>query len=280
MKKAKGKSEQRVAIVVGASGATGKCVASRLASEGVAVVVHYNKNKEKADTIVEGIKEAGGKAIAISADITKFDQAATLVAQTVRHLGRVDILTICSGGHHLPEQLRALPRSERYRVWDQVVGLNLSGAIFCADAVCPYMIKQKWGRIVFVSSTAKNGIQQAADYVDLLHRCSYAASKEGLVGLTHTMANYLAGNNITVNCVVPGLIMHPSTPLPPIRQRKSLLIPMKRMGAPEEMAEAIAFLSSEKASYVTGNVLYVSGGFMASGFNPEIVDFLAKGSMP
>jgi 3-oxoacyl-[acyl-carrier protein] reductase len=274
------KSDQRVAMVIGASGGTGKAVALRFASERVAVVVHYNQSKEKADKLVEQIKDSGGKAIAVRADITQFSQAEALAEQAVQSFGRVDILAICAGGHYLSEEMRSLPRLERYRMWDQIMGLNVTGPMFCANAVYPQMVKQNYGRIVFVSSTAKNGILQAADYVDLLHRCSYAASKEGLVGITHTLANYLAGNNITVNCVVPGLIMDTSKPVPPIRQRKSLLIPMKRMGSPDEMAEAIVFLSSEKASYITGNVLYVSGGFMSSGFNPELVDFLAKGSLP
>ncbi len=280
MEKMTERSGQRVAIVIGASGGTGKATALRLAADGVTVVIHYHRSKEKADKVVDQVKQAGGTAISVAADITQFAQAEALVEQTVKSVGRVDILAICSGGHDIPEAMRALSRLERYRIWDQVIELNLSGAVFCAYAVCPQMVKQNYGRIIFVSSTAKNGIQQASNYVDILHRCSYAASKEGLVGITQTLANYLACNSITVNCVVPGPIVDSSTPVPPEKEKKALLIPFKRAGTPEEVAEAIVFLASEKASYITGNVIYASGGFMGKGFNPEIVDFLVKGRIP
>lgn len=263
-------SNQKVAIVIGASGGIGKAVTLRLATEGVALVVHYHHSKEKAAKVVEQIRTSGGEAITIGADITQFAEAEALVTQTVQSFGRVDIMVICSGGRRVPDEMRILPRQEQYRIWNQLVELNLSGPAFCAYAVYPQMVQQNYGRIILISSTAKNGIQQGSGY-EMIDRCSYAASKEGLVGLTHTLANYLACNNITVNCVAPGPISEPSVPVTPEKKKKALLIPMKRSGTPAEVAEVIAFLSSDKASYITGNVIYPSGGFMGMGFNPELV---------
>ncbi|MBI2989274.1 MAG: SDR family NAD(P)-dependent oxidoreductase [Deltaproteobacteria bacterium] len=170
------KIDQRVAIVTGGSGGLGKAVALRLAGEGTAVVVHYNRNEKKAEEIVERIRQSGGKAIAASADLTQFAQAESLVEQTVQQFGGLDILAVCSGGHDIPDEMRSLPRSERYRIWNRLVEFNMSGPMFCAYAAFPYMAKQGYGRIVFSASVAKNGLMVALDFLDEIHRCGYAAS--------------------------------------------------------------------------------------------------------
>lgn len=284
MEKIKGKkmekSDRPVAIVIGASGNVGKTAALRFATEGRAVAVHYYRNKEKAEEIVKQIRHSGGIAIAVGADFTQFAQAEALARQTVESFGRIDILAVCSGGHAIPDELKTLPRLERYRIWNRLIEHNLSGDAFCAYAVIPQMVKQNYGRIIFLSSGAKDGMQQSTGYVDILHRCAYAASKEGIVGLTHTLANYLARYNITVNCVVPGMILDPSSPTLSLQQKKALMVPMKRRGTPEEMVAAIVFLASEKASYITGNTLYAHGGLMLGGFNPELVNWVARAETP
>jgi len=269
---------KQVAIVVGGSGGTGRIVAQQLASDGMDVVVHYNRNREKALNVVEQIEKKQGRALAISADITKLEQAEELVARTVQHFKRVDVLVICSGSHRITEEMRKLPRKERFVWWNHIVGLNLTGPTFVAYAVCPQMIKQNYGRIIVMSSTAKNGIGQALDYEDILHRCSYSSAKEGLVGLTNTLANYLAIHNVTVNCLVPGPIHEPGAQVSAAWQKKLSIIPMKRAASPKDVAEAVSFFASENASYITGNTVYVSGGFLAMGFNPEIVDWAAYGN--
>lgn len=269
------KIDQRVAIVTGGSGGLGKAVALRLASEGTAVVVHYNRNEKKAEEIVERIRQSGGKAIAASADLTQFAQAESLVEQTVQQFGGLDILAVCSGGHDIPDEMRSLPRSERYRIWNRLVEFNMSAPMFCAYAAFPYMAKQGYGRIVFSASVAKNGLMVALDFLDEIHRCGYAASKEGLVGMTYTLANYLARYNITVNCVVPGRIMESPSELDFAREKQSLILPLGRIGSTAEVADVIVFFASEKASYTTGNVVYASGGWTGGGFSPVLVDWLA-----
>ncbi len=264
-----GRVSGKVALITGSSSGIGRTTALRLAEEGASVVVTYNGGRDRAEEVVGSIKSLGTDAIAVKADVTNGEEIGRMVDTAIKHFGRIDIYANCAGGHYPGHPLDKASLSEDY-LYNLVIEVNLKGPFRCAAAIVPYMQAQRSGSIVFTSSTAKDGIMQAPDYKGLSHRVAYSSSKEGIVGMTRTMANYLAEYNIRVNCVVPGPITDDET------TRGGKLLPLGRRGRTVEVANAILFLLSDEASFITSEILYVSGGFKGGGFNHMLVDLASS----
>jgi 3-oxoacyl-[acyl-carrier protein] reductase len=237
----------RVAIVTGASRGIGRAVARTLASAGASVVA--GARGENAAETVKAITEAGGKAIAVPLDVTDDASIAAAVASASSAFGKVDILVNNAGITRDTLMLR-MKRDD----WDAVIATNLTGAFTCTQAVLKGMVKQRYGRIVTISSVV--GQSGNAGQVN------YAASKAGLIGFSKALAREVASRNITVNVVAPGLIDTDMTRAitESAQQDWAASIPLGRLGTPDDIAAAVCFLASDAASYITGHVLAVNGG--------------------
>ena len=239
----------KVAVVTGASRGIGREIAKTLAAEGAAVVVNYNGSEQRAAEVVKEIQEAGGKAEAIQCDVSDFEKAGELMDHVIKTFGRVDILVNNAG---ITRDGLLMRMSEED--FDKVVTTNLKGAFNCMRHVARQMIKQKGGRIINISSVS--GVLGNAGQVN------YAASKAGIIGMTKSAARELASRNITVNAIAPGLINTEMTQVlsDAVKEGAVAQIPMKTFGETKDIADAAAFLASDKARYITGQVLCVDGG--------------------
>ena len=237
----------RVAIVTGASRGIGKAIALALAGSGAAVVAVARG--DQGQTTADAIVAAGGKAIGRSVDVGDGAAVDALVKEAVEAFGKVDIL-VNNAGITRDGLLLRMKRDD----WDAVLQTNLSGAFVCSQAAIKVMIRQRYGRIVNISSV----VGQAGN----AGQANYAASKAGLIGFTKSLAREVASRNITANVVAPGFIDTDMTRAVPETVQKAWLddIPLGRLGKPEDIADAVCFLASEKASYITGHVLAVNGG--------------------
>ncbi len=238
----------RVALVTGASQGIGEAIARTLAERGAKVVLAA-RNQEKLDAVLAGIEAAGGMAIALPLDVADAEQAKEVFHQVIERLGRLDILVNNAGitRDGLAVRMKAAD-------WDAVIRTNLTGAHICAQQAIGPMLRQRWGRIINISSVvAEMGNPGQVNYV---------AAKAGLIGLTKALAVELASRHITVNAVAPGFISTAMTDALPEKavQELSARIPLGRLGTPADVAAAVAFLASEEAGYVTGHVLDVNGG--------------------
>lgn len=248
---ASGDLSGRAALVTGGSRGIGRATCLALAASGVAVAVHYNSNRGFAEEVVAKIEEMGGKAVAVGADLLDEDAGDRVVAAAEGSLGTVDILVNNAG------ELTTSPVEELAdAVWERTLTLNLTAAFRCARAAIPLMKERRWGRIVNVSS-------QAA-YTGSANHAHYAAAKSGMTGLTFSLAKELGPHGVTANLVVPGRIETDiiADDLPTRREEWLGQTPARRLGRPEEVAAAIAFLTSESASYVMGAALHVGGGLV------------------
>ncbi len=246
-----GKLDQRVAIVTGASGGIGRAIASTLARDGAAVIVHYLTNREAAEMVTGAIQEQGGRARAVRADVRVPEEAQQLVAAAVEAFGGVHILV--NNAAILRDTLVLRMRPED---WEAVIDTNLSGAFYCIKAVLREFLRQHSGRIINITSVvAQLGTPGQANY---------AAAKAGMIGLTKAVAREVASRGITVNAVAPGFIEAGLTG----DLRETLVaryleqVPLGRAGKPEEVATAVSFLASDDAAYITGQVLNVDGGLV------------------
>ncbi len=240
----------RVALVTGGSRGIGRAIALRLAQDGIAVAVNYRGNAEAAAVIVAQIEAAGGRALALGGDVATGAGAAKLVADTVAGLGRLDILVNNAG---ITRDNLTLRMSEED--WDAVLSTNLKGAFLCAKAALRPLLKARGnGRIISISSVV--GIVGNAG------QANYAAAKAGLIGLTKSLAREVASRGITVNSVAPGFINTDMTAALGAELAAGALkaIPLGHFGEAEDIAEAVAFLASPAARYITGQVLSVDGG--------------------
>ena len=239
-----------VAFVTGASQGIGRSCALRLAHEG-ATVAAAARNQEKLNELVGEISSAGGKAASFAVDVADEEQIKLAVKSAVAQFGKIDIL-VNNAGITRDQLVMRMKRTE----WDAVVQTNLTSAYLCIQQVIPSMLKQRWGRIINVSSVFGQ-MGQAG-------QANYAASKAGLIGLTMAIAREVGSRNITCNAVAPGFIETAMTAglSEEFKQNAVKQIPLGRVGTPEDVASAVAFLASDQASYITGHVLSVNGGML------------------
>jgi 3-oxoacyl-[acyl-carrier protein] reductase len=240
----------RVALVTGASQGIGRACALKLASAGATVAVAA-RNQEKLDELVSEISGTGGKAAAFALDVTDEEQVKSAIKAAIAQLGKVDIL-VNNAGITRDQLVMRMKRAD----WDTVLQTNLTSAYLCIQQVMSPMLKQRWGRIINITSVFGQTGQAG--------QANYAASKAGLIGLTMAIAREVGSRNITCNAVSPGFIETAMTASlgDEFKQTAAKQIPLGRVGAPEDVASAVAFLSSDEASYITGHVLNVNGGLL------------------
>ncbi len=241
----------RVALVTGGSGHLGAAICARLGNEGAHVVVHYHSGAEAAERVVADIVAEGGSASAARADVTNSDEIEDMVKSVHNDCGQIDILVNNAG---ITRDTLFVRMSEAD--WDAVVDTNLKSAFLCSKAVVRNMLRTRYGRIVNVSSIG--------GFMGAPGQANYSASKAGLWGFTRSLAREVATRNVTANCVAPGYFGGPMTDSIPEDMVDTILkiIPLGRYGDPHELAAAVAFLASEEASYITGQILIVDGGIM------------------
>jgi len=244
--------EGRVALVTGASQGIGKACALLLAEAGVSVALG-SRNLEKLQGVAKEIEGHGGKALALGLDVSSPESVKAAVAKVLETWGKVDILVNNAGITRDNLVLRM-----KLADWEAVMRTNLDGAYHCIQAVLAGMVRQRYGRIINITSVvAQSGNAGQANYI---------ASKAGLIGLTKAVAAEVASRNITVNAVAPGFISTPMTEkLSEEVQRKILsVVPLGRMGTDREVAQGVRFLASDAAGYITGHVLNINGGMYMS----------------
>lgn len=239
----------KVAVVTGASRGIGRQTAVTLAKYGAAVIVNYCGSKDKAEDVVREITEAGGCASAYQGDVSDFEVAKEMMTTVKKEFGAIDILVNNAG---ITKDNLILKMSEEE--FDKVIEVNLKGAFNCMKHVSRIMLKQRSGHIINMSSVS--GVMGNPGQVN------YCASKAGIIGMTKSLARELGSRGITVNAIAPGFIETEMTDVLPDDVKEGLLttIPLKRMGKTEDIAETVAFLASDKASYITGQTISVDGG--------------------
>jgi len=243
--------EGRIALVTGASRGIGKAIALELARRGAAVAVNYHNSASAAEEVVQQINSAGGRASAFQADVSSLKQAQDLVKATLDALGGLDIL-VNNAGITRDNLIMMLSEED----WDIVQDTNLKSTFNCSKAAVRHMIRKRYGRIISITSVAGEMGNPG--------QTNYAASKAGQIGFTKALARELASRQITVNAVAPGFVLTALTQDLSDELKDAILkaTPLGRMGTPEEIAYAVAFLASDEASYITGQVLAVDGGMV------------------
>ena len=241
----------KVAIVTGASRGIGRAIAIRLAAEGASVVVNYAGNEKAAEETKAAIEAAGGKALCFKADVAGADSVTAMFAAAVEAFGTVDILVNNAGITR--DGLLMRMKDEDF---DAVLATNLKGVYLCTKAATKLMMKKRSGRIVNMTSVV--GLMGNAG------QTNYAAAKAGILGFSKSAAKELASRGITVNMVAPGFIDTDMTAVLSDKVREAMVgeIPLGRMGAPEDVANAVLFLVSDQAAYITGQVVNVDGGMV------------------
>ena len=241
--------ENKVALVTGGSRGIGRAIALELAARGAAVVVNYNKSSESAQAVVKKIQDAGGKAAASQADVSDFKQAEALVKFTIDTFGDLSIL-VNNAGITRDQLIMMMPETD----WDAVIDANLKSTFNCSKFAVKHMMRKRVGRIINIASVAGQMGNPG--------QTNYSASKGGQIAFTKALAREVAARSITVNGIAPGFVdteildaMTPET-----LEAALKMVPLARKGKPEEIAYAAAFLASDEAAYITGQILGVDGG--------------------
>ncbi len=241
--------EGRVALVTGGSRGIGRAIALQLARNGAAVMVNYNSSPQAAEQVVQQITAAGGKAMALQADVSQFEAAQNLVQQTIQQLGGLDILVNNAG--IIRDNLIMMLKEDD---WDAVMDTNLKSTFNCSKAAVRHMMRKRYGRIISITSVAGQMGNPG--------QTNYSASKAGQIGFTKALAREVASRNITVNAIAPGFVDTEILANIPAEAMEMIdkMTPLGRKGKPEEIAYAVAFLASNQAAYITGQILAVDGG--------------------
>ncbi len=239
--------QNKVAVVTGGSRGIGKAIAEKFAAEGASVAILYSSNSASADAVVEEIRNAGGTAKAYQCHVENSDEVGKTIDEVVNDLGKIDILINNAGITR--DKLLMMMKEEDF---DDVISVNLKGAYNTMRKVCPMLARQRWGRIINLSSIA--GINGNAGQVN------YSASKAGLIGMTKSAAREFAGRGITVNAIAPGFVETDMTEKFASDENVMKRIPVGRMGRPDEIASLALFLASDAAAYITGEVIRIDGG--------------------
>lgn len=239
----------KTAVVTGASRGIGKAIALKLAGQGANIVLNYVHNTQEAEKIAHEIEQSGVGCLIVQADISVFEQAKNLISEAKDRFGTVDILVNNAG---ITRDGLIMRMSEED--FDKVIAVNLKGAFNCARHTVPVMIKQKSGRIINIASVV--------GLIGNPGQSNYCAAKAGMIGMTKSLAKEIGSRNITVNAVAPGFIETDMTAelSDTIRQTITESVALKRLGKPENVADAVCFLASDMAEYITGQVISVDGG--------------------
>ena len=241
--------ENKIVLVTGAGRGIGASIAKRFASEGAEVIVNYSGNDEAAQKTVDEITATGGQAQKYKCSVNDSDSVKVMIDEIIKKFGRIDILVNNAGITKDGLMLRMTDED-----FDRVIDVNLKGTFNCTKYVSKYMLKQKSGKIINISSVV--GLSGNAGQVN------YSASKAGIIGITKSAAKELSSRGITVNAVAPGYVDTDMTKVLSDNIRNEILknIPLQRMGNVEDISNCVAFLASEDASYITGQVISVDGG--------------------
>jgi 3-oxoacyl-[acyl-carrier protein] reductase len=249
-----GRLDGRVAVVTGAGRGIGAAEAVKMAQEGAKIAV-LDLSAEAGQDTVEAVQEAGGKAIAVACDVSSSKQVGAAFEEVAHRFGRIDIL-VNNAGLLRDNLLFKMTEDD----WDKVLDVHLKGSFLCSQAVQKYMVEQQYGRIIMTSSIVALGNKG---------QVNYSAAKAGLQAMARTLALELGRFNVTVNAVAPGWIETEMTKeaaervgltMEDMKERFAKNIPLKRFGKPEDVANVVAFLASEEASYISGETIYVAGG--------------------
>ncbi|MEH7013272.1 SDR family NAD(P)-dependent oxidoreductase [Neobacillus niacini] len=239
----------KVAIVTGSGKGIGKSIIQKLVHEGAFVTV-TDLNKETCEETAMEILQGGGKAIAVAGDVSKAEDARNIVEKTIEAYGKIDIL-VNNAGVLKDSRIKDMEEDD----WDKVIDVCLKGAFLCSKYASAYMVEQNYGKIINISSRA---------YLGNPGQANYSSAKAGIVGLTRSLSKELGKNNINVNAVAPGLIETDALKNHPkyekIKELQKKDTPIRRIGLPEDVANAVLFFASDDAAYISGDILHVSGG--------------------